>query len=127
MIPRTFRRIEDQLDRLGYLTGRDHVVSDSGQADVITSEVVDILNKERMHAPVLDIDFNATLIPSTTPGKYHLYLDKLVPHDKYMKLLKALAKAGIIEEGYAEASRHRGYSAVRLPWVRKPVTAPDPF
>ena len=90
------------------------------EAAIITSQVVDILNIERMHAPVLDIDFNATLIPSTTPGKYHLYLDKLVPHEAYMKLLSALAEAEIIEPGYADVSQQRGYTAVRLPWVPKP-------
>ncbi len=40
--------------------------------------------------------------------------------DTYVTMLDALAYAGIIEPGYAEASKARGFSAVRLPWVSKP-------
>lgn len=73
----------------------------------------------RMHRPVLDLDLPAKLVPSSTPGHWHLYLDVAVPHSTYMDLLVALAAAGIIERGYCDASRERGYTAVRLPWVRK--------
>lgn len=31
----------------------------------------------------------------------------------------AMRDAGILEEGYVAASRMRGYSAIRLPWVKK--------
>lgn len=72
-----------------------------------------------MHRPVLDLDYPAQLIPSTTPGHFHLYLDHEVPHDAYMRLLDALADCGLIEDGYRNASHDRGYTAVRLPWVRK--------
>lgn len=71
------------------------------------------------HRPILDIDFPAALIPSTTPGHFHLYLDKEIPADRYFMLLRTLANAGIIEEGYANASIERGYTAARLPWIRK--------
>lgn len=73
------------------------------------------------HKPVLDIDFPAALLPSSTEGHYHLYLDKEVIWDDYVDLLKALAKCGIIEQGYANASIERGHTAVRLPWVMKPL------
>ena len=73
-----------------------------------------------IHAPVLDIDFEARLIPSSTPGHYHLYLDKAMSWKKYRKLLKALARAGVIEEGYAFSSIRRGFSAVRKPDIKKP-------
>jgi hypothetical protein len=77
-----------------------------------------------IHAPVLDIDFEARLIPSSTLGHYHLYLDKAITWKKYRKLLKALAKAEIIEPGYARSSIWRGYSAVRKPGVLKKVAPP---
>lgn len=67
------------------------------------------------HYPVLDIDFQAYLLPSKTPGHFHLYLEKAVPHDAYMALMKALADAQIIQRGYYEASKNQKQSFVRPP------------
>jgi len=99
---------------------------DVGAAQVTTSMV----DREgygdlptRVHRPVLDLDFPAQLVPSSTPGHFHLYLDLEVPHAKYMTLLGALADAGVIEPGYCGASQERGYTAVRLPWVKKEAAA----
>lgn len=72
-----------------------------------------------MHRPLLDIDFPAQLIPSSTPGHFHLYMDKPMSWQTYSKLLAALAEAGIIEQGYANVSDARGYTSVRVPWARK--------
>lgn len=71
------------------------------------------------HKPILDIDFEAKLLPSTTEGHYHLFLDKEMSWELYEELLTTLAKCGIIEQGYANASIQRHYSAARLPWVKK--------
>lgn len=96
-----------------------HVPTDRAQdAHVVTSRANDGKYCDH-HRPVLDIDFPAALIPSTTPGHFHLYLDKPMPWGKYKALLKALADAGIIERGYLSASIGRQYTSVRLPWVRK--------
>jgi hypothetical protein len=82
----------------------------------------------RMHRPVLDIDFPARLVPSSTEGHFHLYLDGvLIPHDKYMYLLAALASCGIISEGYLKHSTERGGTAVRMPGSYKPKMALDPI
>lgn len=85
-------------------------------ASVTTSLVAGLDN---MHKPVLDIDMPVKVYPSTTKGHYHLYIDKVMTWGQYKKLLKALAKAGIIETGYVGASKARGFTAVRLPWVKK--------
>lgn len=73
------------------------------------------------HALVLDIDMPTWLMPSTTPGHYHLYIDVPggIPHEKWMALMVALRDAGVIEHGYMGASLDRGWSCVRLPWVAK--------
>lgn len=89
-----------------------------GAANLVTSLVAD--RAGRWHAPVLDLDFPAELVPSTTEGHFHLYLDHEIPEDRYFRLLDALADCGIIERGYASASKRRGFSAVRVPWVKKP-------
>lgn len=85
-------------------------------ANLITSQHRDDAN---MHRVVLDIDHDAALIPSSTPGHFHLLIDVNMPWDKYSKLLDALAEAGVIEDGYAGASKAKKYSAIRTPWTVK--------
>jgi hypothetical protein len=77
-----------------------------------------------IHMPVLDIDFPAELIPSSTPGHFHLYLNKEVQWDKYYRLLQGLAEAGIIEEGYMRAAHHHGGTFVRKPGIKKGMGIP---
>jgi len=96
-------------------------------ANVITSlhrpDPFDLLNEtdDPRHALVLDIDHPSWLMPSTTPGHYHLYVDVPggIPSTEYYLLLTALANARVIEAGYAGASAARGFTSVRLPWVAK--------
>lgn len=75
--------------------------------------------KEVPHRPVLDIDIPIAVVPSTTEGHYHLYIDKQMSWAEYERLLDVLVEVGIVEPGFAAASISRGYSAVRLPWVQK--------
>jgi hypothetical protein len=97
----------------------EHVpVEEIAEAHIVLSK-----DASGLHRPVLDIDFPAALIPSSTAGHFHLYLDKQLDELKYMKLLDALAEAGIIEQGYANVSEARGYTSARLPWVKKRVEA----
>lgn len=73
-----------------------------------------------VHFPVLDIDFPCRLVESETPGHHHLFIDKAVTWDAYVGVLAALAAAGIIEPGYANASIARGATFVALkPWKNK--------
>lgn len=73
----------------------------------------------RLHMPVLDIDVPHRHVPSATPGHAHLYLDVPMTWRQYKRLLKALAKAGIVEPGYVRASISRKASFVRVPWLPK--------
>ena len=74
---------------------------------------------EPTHALFLDIDLPHEYIPSSTPGHGHLAIDAKLTHDQWEKLMDALGDAGVIEEGYVNASKFRGYAALRLPWVKK--------
>ena len=71
------------------------------------------------HWPVLDLDIPAVLVPSSTPGHSHLYVDVAVPDGIFWDLCDALAAAGILQPGYVSACKSRGFTSVRLPWVRK--------
>lgn len=73
----------------------------------------------QQHALLLDLDVPAYLVPSSTPGHSHLYVDVKIDEDVYFRLLDCLADAGVIQRGYANSSKHRGGTALRLPWVRK--------
>jgi hypothetical protein len=65
------------------------------------------------HAPVIDIDVPMYVVPSSKLGHGHLYIDKEITWAQYTRILKALTSAGIVEEGYLEASMERGFTAVR--------------
>jgi hypothetical protein len=86
------------------------------EANILTSEVT---AKPGMHKLALDIDLPAKLMPTTTPGHWHLYIDHEMPWEVYVKVIDALAEAGVIEKGYARASKIRGYTSVRPPWLTK--------
>ena len=92
-------------------------------ASVVTSEVGD--HKFRpttgRHKPVLDIDLPVKVLPSSTEGHHHLFIDKEMSWEDYEKLLNVLVEVGIVEPGYRNASVARKHSAVRLPWIKKAV------
>lgn len=86
-------------------------------ANVISSKIAGT----NRHTVVLDIDHPTYLLKSSTPGHYHLFIDVPggVDGAAYEHLLKALAIAGVIEHGYRSSAIARGWSAVRLPWIKK--------
>jgi hypothetical protein len=95
------------------------ITTDTAEGNVITSLVAGT----NRHKPVLDLDLPAKLLPSSTPGHFHLFIDKEMSWETYEQLLRALADAGLIEPGYVSASQSRGYTAVRLPWIRKKTSS----
>ncbi len=94
------------------------VMADLSQANIITSRYNDGTAR---HALLLDLDHPAWLVKSTTEGHFHLYVDVPggIPHERYFALLGSLADCGVIERGYEKASRVRGFSSLRQPWVKK--------
>lgn len=100
-------------------TGR-YATDDIDEAQVITS-LVDRPGTVvgETHKLIIDLDLPAQLIPSSTEGHFHLYVDKEIPDAAWQTLMYALAAAGLIEPGYMRASITRGFTAVRLPWVKK--------
>lgn len=84
-------------------------------AILLSSEAGD----DGMHKPVIDFDVPIRVVQSSTPGHSHLYIDVEMTWEEYENLLKALGKAGLVEEGYIHASIAREGTHVRLPWVKK--------
>lgn len=120
IIERKMRHVEDwQEDSSVPLEkmGTDSPPSaDLTSANIVTSEAAALPG---VHRPVLDIDINHVYVPSSTEGHGHLYLNLDVDHAKWEQLMTTLYECGIIQEGYYQASLNRGYSAVRVPWVKK--------
>lgn len=102
---------EDTYDRSAEgLLSLLHEPDDAHPANCISS-----LTEDGTHRPALDIDTPIKLRESSTPGNYHLYFEDIeLTWKQYKKLLKALAKAGIIEEGYARVSIKRKQTILRL-------------
>lgn len=109
--------VTDQKDEFG---DPSRVLALPDEADLISSKV-----SGGWHQPVLDIDYGAQLVPSSTEGHFHLYLNQIVPWDKYVAALEAMADAGMIQKGFAEASIRRGATFVRHPDKPKRLEKPD--
>lgn len=72
------------------------------------------------HRPVFDLDFACRLLPSSTPGKFHLYMDGIVLDDAELgELLKVMTKVGIVQEGWSRWHEVDGACCLRLPGVTK--------
>lgn len=73
----------------------------------------------KKHAPVLDIDVPVRLVPSTSPGHTHLYVDIPMPRWRMMFMLFGLYCAGVLEMGNFWWSFRRGATFVRTQDVQK--------
>lgn len=71
------------------------------------------------HYPVIDIDVPINIVPASRIGHTHLYINHPMPREGLYEILEVLTKWGVVEEGYTRACKNRGYSAVRLPWIKK--------
>lgn len=115
--------LSPKQDSLNEYEGAGEPTDDLNKAEVVTSRI-DTPDDEFTdhHRPFLDIDFPVAVLPSSTEGHHHLYIDKEMSWSQYSKLLKVLAEVGIIEDNYAKASIARGHTAIRLPWIKKEVS-----
>lgn len=131
-------RVEDgALLGSRYSHGRPYFLDTTGLAD-LADRIVRRLprraarwiqrgrDRHGWHAVVLDVDLPAALIPSSTEGHSHLFIDCPMSWRRYRHLLKALAKAGVIEPGYYRASRRFRMSMVRRPGVLKDAASSVP-
>lgn len=91
-------------------------VVEEGKGNLYSSELA---GQTGYHVPTLDIDLPCELVPSTTEGHFHLYIDKPMLWGDYIRLLDALHEAGIIQKGFYELSLARGATFLRKPGVEK--------
>lgn len=68
------------------------------------------------HLPLLDDDNGYfRVIPSSTPGHQHVYIDKPITWDQWKRLLVILAELELVDPKWAEASIAQGTATLRLP------------
>ncbi len=96
----------------------DPGVGGLGEANIVGSLINDESSPAR-HAIVLDLDVPAYLVPSSTPGHSHLYIDVEIEEQDYWDLIHRLADLGVVEQGWYYSGLNKGYTAVRLPWIKK--------
>lgn len=105
------------LDKAGVYSDNDRVITVESKANLVSSLLYPIY--KNTHAPALDIDIPSRLVPSSTPGHFHLYLEHQMTWRRYKRLLRALYKAGIIQRGFYKLSVKRGATFLRKPGVKK--------
>ncbi len=94
-----------------------HVESTASDANLIGSEL-----ENGMHKPVIDLDFPCQLIPSSTLGHFHLYIDKEIPRDAMFALLDTMVAVGLVQKGFRDGCLSDGMTMIRPSWVKKEET-----
>lgn len=97
----------------------ENPVNDVQETAVSDANLISSLCDDGQHAPVLDIDFDAELVESSSPGHYHLYFNKKIPWERYEEVLRVLGEAGLLETGWVKASIARQQSLLRKPGTLK--------
>jgi hypothetical protein len=98
------------------------VAARAESAEMVSSQVIADGKYTGTHTLMLDLDYPVVLMPSTTAGHYHLYADVPMTWTRYKAVLKAMAAAGLIEQGYYRAALRQGSTMLRPPWVEKKLT-----
>lgn len=89
---------------------RVEVVEDDEKYNLLSSRV----RGGDSHTVLLDLDTEVRLMPSKTPGHYHLWLPgNNLSWEEYSRLLFVLLELRIIEHGFYEASIKREASFIR--------------
>lgn len=105
-----------RAEKLNDLTDRREELAPSDASD---ANLVGSARLDGLHAPVLDVDKPVRLVPSTTTGHHHLYIDVPMSWRSYRRLLRALYLGGVVDRSVYWRSLDRRATYVRPPWVVK--------
>jgi hypothetical protein len=108
------QRLRYEETSLRALGARWNTVKEAARGRLISSKLPD-----GKHAPAIDIDFPVRLVKSSTPGHFHLYVDKAMSWEQYRKILLALRDAGVIGQDYYEMALTFKQTFLRAPGVHK--------
>lgn len=107
------------------VNGGPMVETNPEHANLVSSQVFyDEQKLTAYHTPIIDLDIPAQLIPSTTPGHSHLFIDKLLTDEQYDKLLRVLVEVGIVQKGILDLQWETDkMTCARLPGIIKEVNS----
>jgi hypothetical protein len=122
----TFAKIENlEADSEGSLRyANDEVEPD--EANLICSKVSESVDgvvferwNDELHIPMWDIDMEL-YVRETSPGKFHLAINKQISRERYEAITRTLVAAGIVQRGWADSSYSSALGGcLRPPWVSK--------
>lgn len=108
--------LKTEIVNHSYSSTEEVVGCTHAEADLISS-----ITMSGEHAPAIDIDMPCRLVPSSTPGHFHLYIEKEMDWKTYEELLKALTRAGIVEDGFLHMAQKYKATHLRVPGKPKIV------
>lgn len=71
------------------------------------------------HVPLFDFDFPVELVPSSTPGHFHLYVSKEIGWEHYRDILLAMRRARLLDAGWVDSALEERCATIRPPHVMK--------
>lgn len=110
--PYTMKVVDQKWDPANFING-------PGRKPKPEPNLVSSLTDDGYHAPAIDIDLPTHLVPSSTPGHFHLYFDKKMKWKEYEKLLKVMVEVGLVEQGFYEQAKRFQQTYLRLPHIKK--------
>ena len=117
--------LHPDMDANGEAYERDHLVKPQVVPVGAGANVVSSLLTNGRHAPAIDMDLPVLVVPSTTPGHSHVYIDHELSWDNYLRLLAVLVDVGLVQQGFYNSALRRGTTLLRLPHVAKATPAQD--
>ena len=102
------------FEEKGIITGDNLRPPEKGHELLVSS-----LTENGLQAPVIDLDLPCRLVESSTKGHYHLYIDKEIHIDQYIKIIDALVEAGIVQEIHGNILKEVRQLYVRAPSAPK--------
>lgn len=96
-----------------------HEVSNNPWDDRETELVLE--KRDGKHRVMLDLDCPHVYVPSSTEGHGHLIIDVPQDFNNLLTLLNLMFEMGILQSGFAAATKHRGETWLRAPGIIKDV------
>lgn len=112
--PRKLFRTLTPISDSPYEEDPERVESEHGYATLVSSKL-----PNGNHMPVIDLDLPCTLVPSSTPGHFHLYVNQEMSFGQFLNMLQMMTDAGVVQPGFNRFTRERGQAFVRYPGVTR--------
>lgn len=94
------------------------------EANLVSSAPIEPESDDQQ-LPIFDFDFPVAVCPSSNRNHSHLYINKRISWEAYVRILDAFLAAGLLDKFWVEQTKTRGYALLRLPNILKPSGAPS--